>query len=134
VRLDHLLSKEHLGSAFVVGSQVMSLLRLDRLAFLLGGVFWGGCSWMEHRLLGRPSGRGLLVLSGFSLGWNAVRGGGLVWARCWVLRERARPLESFWLWGLWVVFFWNRTARQTADAFFGKGWCVVGVGGVLSVA
>ena len=66
---------------------------------LPGRVFRGGCSWVEHRLVGRcccvrastaavvPGSRVGVLVGG---GVEGVVGGGVGLTHCWVLRERAR--------------------------------------------
>jgi len=103
----------------------MSLLGLGLPGVLLGGVFWGGCSRVEHRLFGRRAGQGLLVLSGFFFGvecgvWLVVGWGTL-------LGPEGAGLPPGFVWGLGVVSSGlGFCFRKLSELLFGWVWGVVG--------
>ncbi len=87
MRLDHLLSKEHSAPRPVFGSSVVVSRAMPR-TFASGVVLTGGT--LASGLCVRGSGRVQLGVapSGVLLVGKAAGRGGVVEARCWVLREQ----------------------------------------------
>jgi hypothetical protein len=94
---------------------------------------------VEHRLV-RRLGLFLLLVPPVFPGWNAVGRSGVVWARCWVLRERATQVERFVSAGtpegvLSYVWDWPRghTASGAPSGVGGCWWFVLWVGSARSL-